>query len=159
MPLFTQLTIRWPRGAGRGAATGAGRRKKQFLSTGSNNLSVSNTSNTTPVNQMALQTTSDLASMQIIEPSKGRSLTVPFWMNFRKTSAWGGSHFQSKKIVTVILRGKNHEFYGKGGAHSNLKSLLKKAQHSFPKRGQRRVQRLFFFLPRIHRNMIINKRP
>ena len=70
MPLFTQLTIRWPRGAGRGA-TGAGERRHQFLP----HPNLSNASNTTEANQMAVltaspPTTSDPVSIQIIEPSK-----------------------------------------------------------------------------------------
>ena len=47
------------------------------------------------------------------------------------------------------FEGKTINFRGKGWGHSNSKSFVAKAQHSFPKRG-RGLQRPFGVFPKIH---------
>ena len=49
-------------------------------------------------------------------------------------------NFEGKKTI---------DSRGKGGGHSNPKSFVAKAQHSFPKRG-RGLQRPFGVFPKIH---------
>jgi len=71
-------------------------------------------------------------SGSLIHFSKGR-LTVPFWIDFQKTSERGGSLPIQRKLLRFCgnFEGKLINFREKGGPLQSKKFVAKKAQHSF----------------------------